>query len=75
MEQAASLPPVALTTWQALVARGRVRLGQNALIHAGSAGVGTIALQLARHLGAHVATTASAEQGRAKAGKVVVSMT
>ncbi|MER7170169.1 NADP-dependent oxidoreductase [Streptomyces mesophilus] len=60
MEQAASLPLVALTAWQALVERGEVRPGQKVLIHAGSGGVGTIAVQLARHLGAHVATTASA---------------
>lgn len=60
MEQAASLPLVALTAWQALVERGRVRPGQKVLIHAGSGGVGTVAVQLARHLGAHVATTASA---------------
>jgi NADPH:quinone reductase-like Zn-dependent oxidoreductase len=58
--EAASLPLVALTAWQALVEHGRVRPGQKVLIHAGSGGVGTIAIQLAKHLGAHVATTASA---------------
>lgn len=57
--EAASLPLVALTAWQALVERGRVRPGQRVLIHAGSGGVGTIAIQLAKHRGAHVATTAS----------------
>ncbi|MBP0453486.1 NADP-dependent oxidoreductase [Kitasatospora sp. RG8] len=60
MAQAASLPLVALTSWQALVEKAQVRAGQKVLIHAGSGGVGTIALQLARHLGPHVATTASA---------------
>ncbi|MGW7456706.1 NADP-dependent oxidoreductase [Streptomyces sp. NPDC054797] len=60
MAEAASLPLVALTSWQALVERARVQPGQRVLIHAGSGGVGTVALQLARHLGAHVATTASA---------------
>ncbi|MGK5550326.1 NADP-dependent oxidoreductase [Actinomadura kijaniata] len=60
MAEAASLPLVALTAWQALVERAQVQPGQKVLIHAGSGGVGTIALQLARHLGAHVATTASA---------------
>ncbi|WP_404868356.1 NADP-dependent oxidoreductase [Kitasatospora griseola] len=60
MAQAASLPLVALTAWQALVERAQVRPGQKVLVHGGSGGVGTIALQLARHLGAHVATTASA---------------
>lgn len=58
--EAASLPLVALTAWQALVERGQVRPGHKVLIHAGSGGVGTIAIQLARHLGAYVATTASA---------------
>jgi NADPH:quinone reductase-like Zn-dependent oxidoreductase len=51
---------VALTAWQALVERGRVRPGQNVLIHAGAGGVGSIAIQLAKHLGATVVTTASA---------------
>lgn len=57
--EAASLPLVALSAWQALVELGDVRPGQKVLIHAGSGGVGTIAIQLAKHLGAHVATTAS----------------
>ncbi|WP_406402604.1 NADP-dependent oxidoreductase [Streptomyces sp. NBC_00879] len=59
MEEAASLPLVALTSWQALVERAQVQPGQKVLIHAGSGGVGTIAVQLAKQLGAHVATTAS----------------
>ncbi|GAA3114194.1 NADP-dependent oxidoreductase [Streptomyces rectiviolaceus] len=59
MEEAASLPLVALTAWQALVERAQVRPGQKVLIHAGSGGVGTIAIQLAKQLGAQVATTAS----------------
>jgi NADPH:quinone reductase-like Zn-dependent oxidoreductase len=58
MAEAASLPLVALTSWQALVERAQVQPGQKVLIHAGSGGVGTIAVQLAKHLGAHVATTA-----------------
>ena len=58
--EAASLPLVALTAWQALVERGQVKPGQKVLIHAGAGGVGAIAIQLAKHLGAHVATTASA---------------
>jgi NADPH:quinone reductase-like Zn-dependent oxidoreductase len=57
MEESAALPLVALTAWQALVERADLRPGQKILIHAGSGGVGTIAIQLARHLGAHVATT------------------
>jgi NADPH:quinone reductase-like Zn-dependent oxidoreductase len=59
MHEAGSLPPVALTAWQALVERGRVRPGQKVLIHAGAGGVGSVAIQLAKHLGASVATTAS----------------
>ena len=56
--EAASLPLVALTAWQALVERGDLQPGQKVLVHAGSGGVGSIAVQLAKHLGAHVATTA-----------------
>lgn len=60
VEEAGSLPLVALTAWQALVVKGTVRPGQKVLIHAGAGGVGSIAIQLAKHLGATVATTASA---------------
>ncbi|MET9462379.1 NADP-dependent oxidoreductase [Streptomyces canus] len=60
MEEAGSLPLAALTAWQALVERGKLRPGQKVLIHAGAGGVGSIAIQLAAHLGASVATTASA---------------
>lgn len=60
MAEAASLPLVALTAWQVLVERAGLRSGQKVLIHAGAGGVGTVAIQLARHLGATVATTASA---------------
>jgi NADPH:quinone reductase-like Zn-dependent oxidoreductase len=59
MEEAASVPLVALTAWQVLVERSNLQAGQKVLIHAGSGGVGTIAIQLAKHLGAHVATTTS----------------
>lgn len=59
MEEAASIPLVGLTSWQALVERANVQQGQKVLIHAGSGGVGTIAIQLAKHLGATVATTTS----------------
>ncbi len=58
--QAASLPLVALTAWQALVDIAGLQRGQRVLIHAGSGGVGTFAIQLARHLGAEVATTVGA---------------
>ncbi|MBL8113385.1 MAG: NADP-dependent oxidoreductase, partial [Acidobacteria bacterium] len=58
--QAAALPLVGLTAWQALVDIADLSAGQSVLIHAGSGGVGTFAIQLAKHLGARVATTASA---------------
>ncbi len=58
MEEAASLPLVALTSWQALVERGKIGKGSKVFIQAGAGGVGTIAIQLAKHLGATVATTA-----------------
>jgi NADPH:quinone reductase-like Zn-dependent oxidoreductase len=59
MAQAASLPLVALTAWQVLVETTQLEKGQKVLIHAGSGGVGTVAIQLAKHLGAFVATTTS----------------
>lgn len=59
MEEAASIPLVGLTAWQVLVETARLKKGQKVLIHAGSGGVGTIAIQLAKHLGAFVATTTS----------------
>ena len=59
MEEAASIPLVGLTAWQALIERADLRKGQKVLIHAGSGGVGTLAIQLAKHLGATVATTTS----------------
>jgi NADPH:quinone reductase-like Zn-dependent oxidoreductase len=60
MEEAASVPLVGLTAWQALVEKARLRAGQMVFIQAGSGGVGTFAIQLAKHLGATVATTTSA---------------
>ncbi|HVD60217.1 MAG TPA: NADP-dependent oxidoreductase, partial [Gemmatimonadaceae bacterium] len=56
-EEAAALPLVALTAWQALVEIGKLGAKQRVLIHAGSGGVGSVAIQLARHLGATVLTT------------------
>ncbi len=60
MVQAASIPLVGLTAWQALVEVGKVKPGQKVFIQAGSGGVGTFAIQLAKHFGATVATTTSA---------------
>lgn len=59
MAHAASIPLVALTAWQVLVETAHLQPGQKVLIHAGSGGVGTLAIQLAKHLGAFVATTTS----------------
>lgn len=58
-EEAASIPLVGITTWQALLEVGGLQKGQKVLIHAGSGGVGTFAIQLAKYLGATVATTVS----------------
>lgn len=60
MEEAASIPLVGLTAWQVLVETAGLKKGQKVFIQAGSGGVGTFAIQLAKHLGAIVATTASA---------------
>lgn len=60
MEEAASIPLVGLTVWQALVEKANLTKGQKVFIQAGSGGVGTFAIQLAKHLGATVATTTSA---------------
>ncbi len=60
MVEAASVPLVALTAWQALVEKAALKRGQKVFIQAGSGGVGTLAIQLAKHLGATVATTTSA---------------
>lgn len=58
-EEAASIPLVALTVWQAFIEKARLKKGQKVFIQAGSGGVGTIAMQLAKFLGAQVATTTS----------------
>lgn len=59
MEEAASIPLVGLTAWQALVEKAQLKAGQKVFIQAGSGGVGSFAIQLAKHLGASVATTTS----------------
>ncbi|UST66587.1 NADP-dependent oxidoreductase [Pseudomonas moraviensis] len=78
MTDAAGIPLVALTAWQALVEVARLQKGQKVLIHAGSGGVGTVAIQLARHLGAFVATTtstANVEWVKALGADVVIDYT
>lgn len=57
--QAASIPMVGLTSWQALTERAPIQPGQKVFIPAGSGGIGTFAIQLAKHLGAQVGTTTS----------------
>ena len=61
LAEAASIPLVGLTAWQALIERANLKPGQRVLIHAGSGGVGTFAIQLAKHAGATVATTTSTD--------------
>lgn len=57
--QAASIPMVGLTSWQALKERAKLKVGQKVFIPAGSGGIGTFAIQLAKYLGAKVATSTS----------------
>lgn len=59
MEESAAVPLVALAAWQALVEVAQVKPGQKILVHAGAGGLGSTVIQLARHLGAYVATTAN----------------
>lgn len=59
MVAAAAIPLAGLTAWQAFTDQFKLRRGQHVLVHAGSGGVGTLAIQLAKHLGAFVATTTS----------------
>ena len=59
MEESAAIPLVALAAWQALVELAQIKSGQKVLIHAGAGGLGSTVIQLAKHLGAFVATTAN----------------
>ncbi len=74
-DEAAALPLVTLTAWQALVTKAQLQRGEKVLIHAGSGGVGSMAIQIAKHLGAHVATTtgsANVEMVRALGADLVI---
>ena len=62
MREAAALPLVFITAWEGLVDRAGVRSGQTVLVHGGAGGIGHIAIQLARSLGAKVFATGSASQ-------------
>lgn len=57
--QAAAAPLVLITAWGALIDRGGLKAGQTVLIHAGAGGVGHVAIQIAKILGARVITTVS----------------
>jgi NADPH:quinone reductase-like Zn-dependent oxidoreductase len=57
MREAAAVPLVALAAWQAMVEVAKVAPGQRVLVHAGAGGLGSTVVQVAKHLGAHVATT------------------
>ncbi len=61
MEEASAIPLVGLTAWQALIEKASLRKGQKVFIQAGSGGVGTFAIQLAKYVGAMVATTTSTD--------------
>jgi NADPH:quinone reductase-like Zn-dependent oxidoreductase len=75
VHEAAAVPLVSLAAWQVLVERADVKPGQKVLVHAGSGGLGSTVIQLAKHLGASVATTASgnnAELVRSLGADIVV---
>lgn len=57
--EAAALPLVALTAWEALVVKAKLQPGERVLIHAGAGGVGHVAIQIAKAIGAEVITTCS----------------
>lgn len=78
MVEAAAVPLVALAAWQALVDVAQVQPGQKVLVHAGAGGLGSTVIQVAKYLGAHVATTVSTrdlEKARALGADKVVDYT
>ncbi|MEV0465102.1 NADP-dependent oxidoreductase [Nocardia tengchongensis] len=78
LHEAAAVPLVALAAWQILVDRAHVGPGQKVLVHAGAGGLGSTVVQLAKHLGAHVATTANGrdtDRLRALGADVVIDYT
>ncbi len=59
--EAAALPLAGVSAWQGLMDHMKFQKGQRVLIHGGAGGIGTFAIQIAKHLGAYIATTASAD--------------
>jgi len=77
-EEAAAVPLVALAAWQALVDLAVVQPGQKVLVHAGAGGLGSTVIQVAKHLGAYVATTAhtnDVDKARALGADEVIDFT
>jgi NADPH:quinone reductase-like Zn-dependent oxidoreductase len=66
-EEAAALPLVTVTAWHMLVSRARLQAGENLLVHAAGSGVGSIAIQIGKLLGARVIATAGSEEKLTKA--------
>jgi len=62
LQEAAGIPEAWLTAFDALIDKGNLQFGQTCLIHAGASGVGTAAIQIAKNIGANVATTASTQK-------------
>lgn len=62
MAEAAAIPEVFLTAYQALIYYGKIQSGETVLIHAGASGVGTAAIQIAKEMKAHIVVTASQEK-------------
>jgi NADPH2:quinone reductase len=62
MVEAAAIPETFFTVWHNMVERGRLKRGETFLIHGGSSGIGTAAIQIARELGARVITTAGSDE-------------
>lgn len=62
LKEAAGLPETFFTVWYNLVEKGELQAGDNVLIHGGSSGIGTTAIQVAKALGATVYTTAGSDE-------------
>ena len=62
LKEAACLPETCFTVWSNVVMRGRLEAGQKLLVHGGTSGIGTTAIQIARALGARVFATAGSDE-------------